>query len=342
MSYRMIEEIHETSKVIESLISNEGQKIAEVAKMFKKVSPSVMIAAGRGTSDNACIYGQYLFESEIGIPVALALGSLYTHYKTPPVLANGVVMGISQSGETEDVCEILKQSADQKVLTFGITNNPESTMAKLLGNNAIFMNAGPEKSVAATKTFSASLASVLLLAYAIKGRKLKIDDLTFMYEDIFNREEAIRDLAIRYSFARDLVIIGTGFNYPVALESALKLKETCYISAQGLSSVDLVHGPLAMLDPDIPVIVFAPDDSTLGLSVKVVDKIKETGSHTLIVSDNDEILKKGDLSFRILSTKKELYPFEIALFTQLFAYNLSISKGLNPDVPRFLHKISKI
>lgn len=338
----MIEEIHETPKVIERLISNESQKIDEIAKAFKKASPDVMIAAGRGTSDNACIYGQYLFESEIGIPVALALGSLYTHYKTPPVLKNGAVMGISQSGETEDVCEILRQSTAQKVFTFGITNNSESTMAKILGNNAIFMNAGVEKSVAATKTFSASMASLLLLAYAIKGKKLNLEDLMVMYENLFDREEEIRNLAQRYSFARDLVVIGTGFNYPVALESALKLKETCYVSAQGLSSVDLVHGPLAMLDPDIPVLIFAPDDSTLGLSAKVVDKIKETGSHTLIVSDKEEFLKKGDLSFKILPTKKALYPFEIALFIQLFAFNLSISKGLDPDVPRFLHKISKI
>jgi len=339
---KMIEEIHETPKVIERLISNESQKIDEIAKAFKKASPAVMIAAGRGTSDNACIYGQYLFESEIGIPVALALGSLYTHYKTPPVLKNGAVMGISQSGETEDVCEILRQSTAQKVFTFGITNNSESTMAKILGNNAIFMNAGVEKSVAATKTFSASMASLLLLAYAIKGKKLNLEDLMVMYENLFDREEEIRNLAQRYSFARDLVVIGTGFNYPVALESALKLKETCYVSAQGLSSVDLVHGPLAMLDPDIPVLIFAPDDSTLGLSAKVVDKIKETGSHTLIVSDKEEFLKKGELSFKILSTKKALYPFEIALLIQLFAFNLSISKGLNPDVPRFLHKISKI
>ncbi len=339
---KMIEEIHETPQVIERLIENEGKKINEIAKMFRKLSPSVIIAAGRGTSDNACIYGQYLFESNIGIPVALALGSLYTHYKTPPDIKNGVMMGISQSGETEDVCEILNQSIHHDIFTIGITNNPESTMAKLLRNNAIFMNAGVEKSVAATKTFSASLMSLLLFAYAIKGKTFKIDDLKVAYDSIFDQEEFIRDLAQRYSFARDLVVIGAGFNYPVALESALKLKETCYISAQGLSSVDLVHGPLALLDPDIPVIVFAPDDSTLGLSVKIIDKIKETGSHTLIISDNDEILKRGDLSFKIFKTDKELYPFENALFIQLFAYNLSISKGLNPDVPRFLHKVSKI
>jgi len=342
MEYKMIEEIHETPQVIERLISNESEKIAEIAKTFKKLSPCVMIAAGRGTSDNACIYGQYLFESELGMPVALALGSLYTHYKTPPAIEKGVVMGISQSGETEDVCEILKQSVNNGTFTIGITNNTESTMAKLLGKNAIFMNAGAEKSVAATKTFSASMAALLSIVYAIKGKRLEIDNLKKIYDFIFEKEESIKALAQRYSFARDLVIIGTGFNYPIALESALKLKETCYISAQGLSSVDLVHGPLAMLDPDIPIIVFAPDDSTLNLSLRVIDKIKETGSHTLIVSDNDEILKRGDLAFKISKTKKELYPFEMALFIQLFAYNLSISKGLNPDIPRFLHKISKI
>lgn len=342
MNYKMIDEIHETPQVIARLIESEGERIDEIASAFKKLSPCVMIAAGRGTSDNACIYGQYLFESELGIPFALALGSLYTHYKTPPILKNGVVMGISQSGETEDVCEILKQSVEQNIFTIGITNNVESTMSKLLKDKTILMNAGAEKSVAATKTFSASLAAILLLVYDVKGKTLNIDDLKKMYDWIFNQEKIIKDLAQRYSFARDLVILGTGFNYPVALESALKLKETCYISAQGLSSVDLVHGPMAMLDPDIPVIVFAPDDPTLSLSVKVIDKIKETGSHTLIVSDNDEILKKGDLSFKISPTKRELYPFEIALFIQLFAYDLSISKGLNPDLPRFLHKVSKI
>jgi glucosamine--fructose-6-phosphate aminotransferase (isomerizing) len=340
--FKMIDEIHETPNVMDRLVANESEKIKEIASELKRLSPSVIVATGRGTSDNACIYGQYLFGSELSIPVALALGSLYTHYKRPPTLKNGVVIGISQSGETEDVCEILKQSIEQKTFTIGITNNLNSTMAKLLKENTIFMNAGKEESVAATKTFNASITTIAMLVYSMKEKPFDVKELKDIYDYIFKKEMEIESIAQKYTFAKDIIVLGTGFNYSIALESALKLKETCYISAQGLSSVDFVHGPMAILDPNIPVIIFAPDDSTLDLSLKVIEKIKNTGSHIFVLSDNDKALEKGDLSFKLKKTRKEFYPFEIVLFAQIFAYNLSISKGLNPDLPRFLSKISKV
>jgi len=159
---------------------------------------------------------------------------------------------------------------------------------------------------------------------------------------VISKENEIKEIAGKFLFVQDVIILGTGFNYSIALEGSLKLKETCYINAQGLSIIDFVHGPFAMLEPHIPVIIFAPNDETIEISKKVIKRVKNVGSHILVVSDNKEVLKEGDFSIEILPTDKELYPFEMIMFMYLFSYYLSISKKLNPDKPRFLNKISKI
>jgi glucosamine--fructose-6-phosphate aminotransferase (isomerizing) len=338
----MIQEIRETVAALQELGREEGPAIADLGRRFAEADPDVVIESGRGTSDHACIYGQYLIESLLGIPTALALGSLYTHYDAPPRMRRGAVITVSQSGETEDVCQVAKQSIKADALTIGITNARGSTLDRITGKNSIFLHAGPEKSVAATKTFTASLMAFLMLVHAVKGDMFDFEPIAGLLEGIVQREAEIRQQAERHTFTSDLVVVGTGYSYAIALEGALKLKETCYVNAQGLSSVDLIHGPLAVLNPDMPVIIFAPDDACLDLDISVLERIRSTRAHILVVSDSDRALQYGDFAFRIPKADPTVYPLMEALFVQLFAYSLSMARKLNPDQPRFLHKISWI
>ncbi|MDK2886563.1 MAG: hypothetical protein PWP54_1121 [Thermosipho sp. (in: thermotogales)] len=340
--HKMIQEIYEINEVLEKTTRNGVNKIRQIAERYKKMLPALVLFSGRGSSDNACAYGQYLFQSKLKLLTSSALGSLYVYYKTPPNLKNAMVIGISQSGETKDVNEVLKIAKKENAFTIGITNNLNSTMAKILGEDILYLNAGVEKSVAATKTFVSSLAILLFLTNIINGEDLEINKLKKLVDYVISKEKVIKEIAKMFVFAQDLIVLGTGFNYSIALEGSLKLKETCYINAQGMSTIDFVHGPLAMLEPNIPIIIFAPNDGTQEMSKKVLEKIRKTGTHVLVVSDNKEILEMGDLSFTLLEAEKELYPFQTVMFMYLFSYYLSISKKLNPDEPRFLSKVSKI
>lgn len=338
----MIQEVRETVSVLERLAHEEGPSIEGIGHRFAATDPDVVIESGRGTSDHACIYGQYLIESLLRIPVALALGSLYTNYGLPPRMRRGAVIAISQSGETQDVCRVAEQAVKDGTFTVGVMNVQGSTLDRTVAPNSLFLQAGPEESVAATKTFTASLAALLLLVHAVRGDAFDIGTVLECLGGIVEREEEVRQQALRYTFTDDFVVLGTGYCYANALEGALKLKETCYINAQGLSSVDLIHGPLAVLNPDLPVIMFAPNDACLDLNIAVLERIKSTRAHVLVVSDSDRALQYGDIAFRIPDADPTVYPLENAVFAQLFAYSLSIARKLNPDKPRFLHKISLV
>jgi len=340
--FKMLKEIYETGNVLDNLYKNEKEKLKRISEQFEKFSPSCVIFSGRGSSDNACIYGQYLFQSKLKKVTSSALGSLFAFYNSFPKLDKTMVVGVSQSGETDDVIEVLKKSLNENSFTIGLTNNINSTLAKLLKENAIYLNAGIEESVAATKTFISSIAVFYMFSKLINKEVIKIDELKNLLNFVISKENEIKEIAEKFLFVQDVIILGTGFNYSIALEGSLKLKETCYINAQGLSIIDFVHGPFAMLEPHIPVIIFAPNDETIEVSKKVIKRVKNVGSHILVVSDNKEVLKEGDFSIEILPTDKELYPFEMIMFMYLFSYYLSVSKKLNPDKPRFLNKISKI
>ncbi len=338
----MIQEVRETVSVLDRFAREEERSIDEIAERFIAADPDVVVESGRGTSDHACMYGQYVIESLLRIPVALALGSLYTNYALPPRMSHGAVIAISQSGETQDVCKVAEDAVKDDTFTVGITNIEGSTLDRTVSPNSIFLRAGVERSVAATKTFTASLVALLLFVHAVQGDHFDLGRLLESLEGIIGREEEIRQQALQYTFTENFVVLGTGYCYASALEGALKLKETCYINAQGLSSVDLIHGPLAVLNPDLPVMMFVPNDACLDLNIAVLERIKSTRAHVLVVSDSNRALQYGDISFCIPDADPTVYPVECALFAQLFAYSLSIARKLNPDNPRFLNKISLI
>jgi len=340
--YKMIKEIYETPLSLRKLFESEKDNIDKIVDNIRKYNPTFAILAGRGSSDNACIYGQYILESLAKLPVSFAAGSIYTLYKSPPDISGSLVIGMSQSGETEDVCAIIDYTERKKAISVVITNSKESTLYNLAKENKIYLNAGKEESVCATKSFSASMMALLMLTFSLNKSKLELEEIISPVEEILINEDRIRQIAQQYIFSTNIVVLGTGFSYSIALETALKLKEACYINAIGMSSVDFIHGPIAILTPTIPVIIYAPDDLTLEVNLSVIDEIRQLGSHVLVISDNEEVTRKGDLGFIIPKSKPFVYPFTETVFAHIFVFYLSISRKINPNTPRFLHKVTKL
>jgi len=336
--YFMYKEIFETPAVLERIRKNR-ESTRKVFERIAEFNPSSVMAVSRGTSDNAATFGRYAIEYAAGLHVSLAAFSLYTWYGRYPNLKNTLVLGISQSGETEDVCKVVRIANKEGALTLGITNTEGSTLQKE-STLSLLLNAGEERSIAATKTYSATLMVLSELA-TLFGVEADFDRLISGVESVLKREKEIYEIAERYRFANDFIAIGRGFNYATSDETALKMRETSQINAVSFSAIDFLHGPLASLTPLIPVIFFIPRDETFRSNMEVLDKIKEKGGDVLVVSDAKEALSRGDVSFEISREDTLYYPIVNIVFAQLLAYGIAVVKKKNPDKPQFLHKITR-
>jgi glucosamine--fructose-6-phosphate aminotransferase (isomerizing) len=262
-----------------------------------------------------------------------------------------LVVGISQSGESTDTNAVLEDARKRGATTVGITNDPQSTMVGLV-EYPLLIEAGAEQSVAATKTYTCQLLALYLLAYALAG-EVRIEDLRRIpewVESVLDLEESIEDLAERYFFMTRAVTVGRGLNYANALEFGLKLMETCYVVAERFSSADLMHGPIALVERSFPVFVFAPGGVTWPSISLVLDRLQELKAETLIITDprNTEARTRA-ARFILLPVElgsgggpQDLYtPIPYIVPAQLFAGHLASIKGLNPDSPRTLNKITR-
>jgi glucosamine--fructose-6-phosphate aminotransferase (isomerizing) len=261
-----------------------------------------------------------------------------------------LVVGISQSGESTDTNSVLADARSRGAMTVGITNEAGSTMAGI-SSYVLQAKAGKEESVAATKTYTCQLLALYLLAHALGGR-VNLEVLRGVPEWVQNAlelEDSIAEIAVRYTFMTRAVTVGRGLNYANALELGLKLMETCYVVAERFSAADLMHGPIAMVEHAFPVFVFAPAGVTWPSISEVLDWVKELKAETLVITDegNRESCNKAArlIQLRIRSGcddgLEDLYtPIPYIVPAQLFAAHLAWIKGLNPDRPRTLHKIT--
>lgn len=333
-NYFMWKEIHEVPSIVDFYRGrNEFKDISEKILSF---SPSSVVIASRGTSDNAAIFGKYVLEYIYKIPVSFASFSLYIWYRKFPNISKVLGIGISQSGETSDVVKVIEVFNENKGFTLGITNEKDSTLAKI-SNIRFFLNAGKENSIAATKTYSATLLFFLGLAN-FQESVVDFKKIEQSVKLVFEKEDEIRSLVSRYRFAKDFVILGRGFNYPNALEFALKLRETCIVNAVGYSAIDFLHGPVASLNPETPVIMFLPKDETFPSNSEVLQELISYKADVLLITDAD--LPRNVLSFKINSVRTLEYPIVFATFLQLFSFYLSLEKRLNPDKPEKLRKVT--
>jgi glucosamine--fructose-6-phosphate aminotransferase (isomerizing) len=298
----------------------------------------------RGTSDNAALFGRYLIEITTGIPVSLAAPSIWTLYGADVDTRDALVVALSQSGESTDTNMILERARQRGALTLGITNERSSTLAHL-AEHVFLVRAGAEKSVAATKTYTGQLLMLYLLSAALGGtvRSTDLARLPGAVASALLLEPEIAALAERYRFMRQAVVVGRGLNYANAFEFALKLMETCYVVAERFSAADLLHGPIALVEPGFPVFAFAPPGVTWGSMQEALAKLAKVRAEVVAVTDSGNRQVDG-CATRVIRLPRRLpevlTPIPYIVPAQLFAVHLAGQKGLNPDRPRTLHKIT--
>lgn len=308
----------------------------------------IMVACG--TSWHAALVGEYLFEDLARIPVEVEYASEF-RYRNPVLNESDVVIAISQSGETADTLAAIQMAKSRGATIFGICNVVGSSISRETHAGS-FTHAGPEIGVASTKAFTAQLTVLTLMALRIGHMKGTIPDSRYRalldeldriparVEEALSCDEKVRTIAETFSEVRNFLYLGRGYNFPVALEGALKLKEISYIHAEGYPAAEMKHGPIALIDDDMPVVVLATNASAYEKITNNIMEVKaRNGRIIAIVSKGDtEISQIADYTIEIPQTEEQLSPIVSVIPLQLMAYHMAVLRGCNVDQPRNLAK----
>lgn len=340
----MLDEISQQPAALERTIVAERGKVERLGRLLKARDINLIVLAARGSSDNAALFGRYLLEIVTGIPVALAAPSVHTLYGARLKLERALVIGVSQSGEGEDINRVLEDARASGAFTLGITNEAASSMTRIV-DETLLMHGGRERSVAATKTYTGQLLLFYMLADALKedgSVALNFEAIPEFAARALELRPLIEEVVERYVFMENCVVVGRGLAYANAFEMALKLMETCYVVAERFSSADFMHGPLAIVERHFPIFTFAPPGVTLSGVRDLLARLRELRADTLTFTADEEVAR--------LSTRAVMMPAEIPemlsvipyiIPAQLFAAQLAEAKGLNPDTPRSLAKVTR-
>lgn len=337
----MLEEIEEQPTVLEKTINNEKGKIKKLGEFLRSKDIDLIVIAARGSSDNASLFGRYLLEITAGIPVSLSAPSVYTLYDARIDLSRALVIGVSQSGEGVDINHVLESAKKSGAFTLGITNESDSSMAKI-ADETLLIHAGREKSVAATKTYTGQMLHFYHLAEAFSQKNLSIEKIPPFTEQSLSHRAEIERIVERYLFMENCVVVGRGLNYGNSYELALKLMETCYVVAERFSSADFFHGPLAVVERRFPVILFAPGGVTRQSNLDLLERLKELHADSFSITNDEEIARSSSINLKLSGEIDEfLSPIPFIVPAQMFAALLAEAKGINPDEPRSLSKVTK-
>jgi glutamine---fructose-6-phosphate transaminase (isomerizing) len=334
----MLKEIHEQPEVVKNTLM-EYPEIEKIVSRFSNFNRVCFVACG--TSYHASLVGKYLFETILGIPTDVVLASEFI-FSERALNENTLVIFISQSGETADTLRALK-IANKKSETLVIVNVLGSTATRN-ADHVIYSRAGPEIGVAATKTYVSQLICIYMLVIALNGDDKLLYDLKKIPDHMklaLEDEEHIIEIAKKYKDARDFFYIGRGFSYPTALEGALKLKEITYIHAEGYAAGELKHGPLALIDDEIPVLAVVPPGNSHDKTLSNIEEVKARGASVIAVgSNNDNVLKSEAHDFIGFSDQinELMSPIPYVLPLQLLSYYISVERGIDPDKPKNLAK----
>jgi glutamine---fructose-6-phosphate transaminase (isomerizing) len=334
----MLTEIDEQAGVVRQLLAvNEGS-IRQVAELVGPDVDHVLIAA-RGTSDNAARYAQYVWGARNRLSVALAAPSLFGPYASPPRLDGALVVGISQSGESPDLVEVLSEARSQGRPVVAITNHPASPLGAQ-ADVVVDLCAGEERAVAATKTYTAQLAAVAATSLAMEGAAWDgIADLPSLLDRTISGVGDL-DAAVEALVAADrCVVVGRGFHHATAFEWALKLQELTYILAQPYSAADFLHGPVAVVESGFPVLMVASAGPLLAPMAQLAGELRAQGAHVVAIADDAGF--PADVVVPIAATEEWLAPIVAAPALQLFAHRLAGARGADPDAPRGLAKVTR-
>jgi glucosamine--fructose-6-phosphate aminotransferase (isomerizing) len=339
----MLAEIQQQPAALERTIKREGRRIKRFAESVEKQPPNLIVLVARGSSDNAALFGRYLLEIATGIPVSLAAPGVHTLYQTRMRLENTLVIGISQSGEGPDVNMVLENLKRSGAKTIAITNETGSAITQI-ADETFLIHAGRERSVAATKTYTGQLIILHMLAAALGGSRYfsEVERIPDLASQSLTLRPEIETMVERYAFMDQCVVVGRGLNYANAYEFAIKLMETCYVVAERFSSADFLHGPIAMVERGFPAFLFAPPGKTLAGMEDLLGKLTRLGAETVVISSERPALKLATRALKIPGHIEErLTPIPYIIPAQLFAALLAKAKGLSPDSPRSLAKVTK-
>ena len=309
-----------------------------------------LVLIGCGTALHAARVGEYIIEQLAGIPVEVDFASEYRHRNTPPT-EHTLVFAISQSGETADTLGALRESKRKGYRTLGICNNVASTIARE-SDGGVYMHAGPEIGVAATKSFTSQLIILNLIGLLLgrmrqlstaQGKRIidALESLPSKIEQALKLSDHVKSIAKKYAGVNGMLFFGRQFNYPIALEAALKMKEITYLFAEGHPSAELKHGIIALVRPDLPSIFIAPDDAVFSKNVNNIEQVKARKGPIIAVTSGNGAKQLKNLAADIIEVPDVidcLSPVLTVIPLQLLAYHLAVELGRDVDKPRNLAK----
>jgi glucosamine--fructose-6-phosphate aminotransferase (isomerizing) len=338
-------EIFEQPQRLADLLQNQRKTTEQIADIIRQRDIRSVFLAARGTSDNAGRYANYLWGAHNSLPLALATPSLFTYYRQPPKLNGALVVGISQSGQSPDIVSVLEEGRRQGCLTLAITNMPASPLVEA-AELVLDIQAGDEKAVAATKTYTTELMAVAMLSAALSDDRSCWKELAKVpawMEKVLKQDAPIARMAERYRYMRQCVVLGRGFNYCTAFEWALKLKELTYVVAEPYSSADFRHGPIAMIEGGFPVMAVTPSGKVFETLLEMLGRLRtEQSAELVVISDEKQALSLAQSPILLPAGMPEwVSPIVSILPAQLFACHLTRAKGFDTEKPRSIGKVTE-
>ena len=353
----MLKEIFEQPKAIKDSMRGRLNVKKDVVSLggiieyeTKMMNARRFIMVACGTSWHAATVAEYLFESLVRVPVEVEYASEF-RYRNPIIYEDDVVIAISQSGETADTIAAVELAKSRGATVIGICNVVGSTLARATHAGS-YTHAGPEIGVASTKAFTAQVTVLTLMALCLARKKgtlalseyhdivNNLEEIPSKLEETLKLNDQIREIAKKFVDKRNAIYLGRGINFPVALEGALKLKEISYIHAEGYPSAEMKHGPIALIDEEMPVVVLATEQETYEKTVSNIQEVKaRKGQIISVVTRGDELVKQmSDYCIEIPQTQELLTPLISCVPLQLLAYHVAVLRGCNVDKPRNLAK----
>jgi len=302
-----------------------------------------------GTSWHAGLVGEYMIEQFAGIPVEVEYASEF-RYRNPIITSNDTAIFISQSGETADTLAAMKEAKRRGALVLGICNVVGSSIARE-SDAGVYIHAGPEIGVASTKAFTSQIVVLALITILIARKRhlslidgqnilKELDKIPDKIRSILKLNDYIKKVAEEFTKAKNFLYLGRGYNFPVALEGALKMKEISYIHAEGYPAAEMKHGPIALIDENMPTVFIAPKDSVYDKVISNIQEVKARKGKVLAIAceGDNNIDSLVDYVIKVPDTIRMFMPILTSIPLQLLAYHVAINKGLNVDQPRNLAK----
>lgn len=341
----LLREIAEQPESLRRLLTDGASEVEAIAHALRARAVRHVVIAARGSSDNAARYAQYVFGAFNRLTVTLATPSLFTRYLSPPRMDDALVVGISQSGESPDLVAVVEEGRRQGCATLAITNAAGSPLTEV-ADHTLLLRAGPERSVAATKTYTAQLLALAMLSAAVGDDARRREELQAVPSHVAAAldvdDGAINAAAAALEDAGHGVVIGRGFNYATAFEISLKAKELAYVAVEPYSAADFQHGPIALIDTGFAAIVVNMAGAVSQEVEELLRAITARGARPVVLSNLDSSLSLALAPLRLpVGIPEWLSPIAAVVPGQLLAFHLSRHRGFDPDQPRGLSKVTR-